>query len=298
MKYLEPSLQQLRLLLSVSEHNGLVRAARRMRLSQSAASHALAALEKNLGLALVTRNRGPLKLTETANRLLPHVRQICTCLNAIRTEISAVSGLQTGSLRLAAVPSLASTILPPLIGEFTLRFPGIELSMFEGTDPEVVEWVRTHAADVGYSTLPVPNVVHAQELAHDEWVALLPASFRHQRSVTLKFLSRQRFLMPGGGCEAYVRDLFRNAKLSLDTSMTVKEMSTIHAMVAERLGVSILPSLAVQRRRGIQAVPLSPRQPRHFGELLPLDGSANPVPKAWSAIVHDGFKTRRNPTPP
>ena len=103
MKYLEPSLQQLRLLLSVSEHNGLVRAARRMRLSQSAASHALAALEKNLGLALVTRNRGTLKLTETANRLLPHMRQICTCLNAIRTEISAVSGLQTRSLRLAAV---------------------------------------------------------------------------------------------------------------------------------------------------------------------------------------------------
>jgi len=256
----------------------------------------LSRLGKNLGVALLTRHRGPLKLTETANRLLPHVRQICTSVNAIRTEISAVSGVETGSLRLASVPSLVSAILPALMSEFTLRFPGIELSIFEGTDPEVVEWVRTHAADVGYSTLPVPEVVDAQELSHDEWFALLPASFRQHRSVTLKFLSQQRFLVPGGGCETYIRDLFGNAKLSLETSITVKEMSTIHAMVAQRLGVGILPSLAVQKCRGIRAVPLSPRQPRRFGELLPHDRSPSPALKAWSAIVHHAFKTRRNPT--
>jgi|SRR5579872_3293699 len=70
--------------------------------------------------------------------------------------------------RLATVPSLASTILPPLIGEFSSRFPGIEVSLFEGSDPEVVEWVRTHAADVGYATLPVPDVVNSQDFSHDE----------------------------------------------------------------------------------------------------------------------------------
>ena len=64
----------------------------------------LSRLGKNLGVALLTRHRGPLKLTETANRLLPHVRQICTTVNAIRTEISAVSGLETGSLRLGSQP--------------------------------------------------------------------------------------------------------------------------------------------------------------------------------------------------
>ena len=231
----------------------------------------MAALEKNVGVALVTRNRGALQLTETGNRLLPHVRQICASINAIRTEISGVS-------------------------EFSLRFPGIELSMFEGTDPEVVEWVRTHAADVGYSTLPIPDVVDAQELSHDEWVALLPASFRQHRSVTLKFLSQQRFLMPGGGCEPYIRDLFRDAKLSLESLISVKEMSTIHAMVAQRLGVGILPSLAVQKAcRGLRAVPLSPRQLRRFGQLLPRDASPSPALKAWSAIVHNAFKTRRDP---
>src|SRR5215471_17554183 len=105
VKHLEPSLQQLKLLLAISEHKGLVRAARRMRLSQSAASHALVALEKNVGVNLVTRNRGTLQLTDSGNRLLPHVRQICASVNAIRAEISGVCGLQTGSLRLASVPS-------------------------------------------------------------------------------------------------------------------------------------------------------------------------------------------------
>jgi DNA-binding transcriptional LysR family regulator len=293
MKHFEPSLKQLMLLLSVSEHKGLVRAARRMRLSQSAASHALAALAKSVGVTLVTRNRGTLQLTEAGNRLLPHVRQICNSISSIRTELSGVSGLQTGSLRLAAVPSLASAILPPLMSEFSSRFPSIMLSLFEGTDPEVVDWVRTNAADVGYSTLPVPDVVDAKDLSHDEWVALLPASFPKRRSVTLKFLSQQRFLMPGGGCETYIRDLFRDANLGVQAAISVKEMSTIHSMVAQRLGVSILPSLAVQKAyRGVRAAPLSPRQPRRFGELLARDASPSPALKAWSTIVHNAFKAK------
>src|SRR6201987_6342903 len=105
MKYFEPSLKQLRLLRAVSEHKGLVRAARRMKLSQSAASHALAALEKSMGAALVTRNRGTLQLTETGNRLLPHVRQICASILSLRTEISGVSSLQTGLIPNAGDPT-------------------------------------------------------------------------------------------------------------------------------------------------------------------------------------------------
>src|ERR1700752_584471 len=124
MKSLEPSLKQLRLLLAVSEHKGLVRAARRMKLSQSAASHALAALEKSVGVTLVTRNRGTLQLTETGNRLLPHVRQICASITSIRTEISGVSGLQTGSICMAEGHLLASAILPPLMGEFSFAISG------------------------------------------------------------------------------------------------------------------------------------------------------------------------------
>jgi DNA-binding transcriptional LysR family regulator len=296
VKCFEPSLRQLRLLLAVSEHKGLVRAARRMKLSQSAASHALAALEKSVAVTLVTRNRGTLQLTETGNRLLPHVRQICASITSIRTEISGVSDLQTGSLRMAAVPSLASAILPPLMGEFSSRFPGVEVSLFEGTDPEVVEWIRTHAADVGYSTLPVPDVVTSQDLSHDEWVALLPVSFRQRRSITLKLLSQQRFLMPGGGCEPYVCDLFRDANLDPQTAISVKEMSTIHAMVAERLGVSILPSLAVQKGyHGVRAVPLSPRQPRRFGQLLARDAILSPALNVWSTIVHNAFQAKHRP---
>jgi DNA-binding transcriptional LysR family regulator len=296
MKSFEPSLKQLRLLLAVSEHKGLVRAARRMKLSQSAASHALAALEKSMGVALVTRNRGTLQLTETGNRLLPHVRQICASIISIRTEISGVSGLQTGSLRLAAVPSLASAILPPLMGEFSSRFPGVEVSLFEGSDPEVVEWVRTRVADVGYATLPVPDVVCCQELSQDEWVALIPTTFSQHHAVALKFLSQQRFFMPCTGGEPHILELFRGARLNIEAPIRIREVSTIHAMVAQRLGVSILPSLAVQKGyRGLRVVPLSPRRPRRFGQLLARDAVHSPALNAWSTIVHNAFQAKHRP---
>jgi DNA-binding transcriptional LysR family regulator len=73
-------------------------------------------------------------------------------------------------------------------------------------------------------------------------------------------------------------------------------VGTIHAMIAQGLGVSILPSLAVQKAyRGVRAVPLSPRHPRCFGQLLPRDTPASPALKVWSTIVQNSLKARRSP---
>jgi DNA-binding transcriptional LysR family regulator len=51
--------------------------------------------------------------------------------------------------------------------------------------------------------------------------------------------------MSGGGCERHIQRIFALAGIVADGSMTVKEMSTIHAMVAEHLGVSMIPRLSV-----------------------------------------------------
>src|SRR5258707_12029198 len=115
MKNIEPSLRALRFLETVAEEHGLVRAAQRLGMSQSGASHALAGLEETLGIRLVARNTGGLRLSEAAVRLLPHVRQILASLDAVRDEVSGLAGLTTGGLRIAAVPRPGGPLLSPLI---------------------------------------------------------------------------------------------------------------------------------------------------------------------------------------
>ena len=105
--------------------------------------------------------------------------------------------------------------------------------------------MKLGVAQVGSAALPIEGVT-AEEIARDEWLALVPKrQFREQTSITLSELVRHKFLMSGGCCERHIQRIFALAGIVADGSMTVKEMSTIHAMVAEHLGVSLIPRLSV-----------------------------------------------------
>jgi DNA-binding transcriptional LysR family regulator len=224
-------------------------------------------------------------LTEAAERLLPHVRDILKSLDTMRSEASATAGLNHGSLCISSIPSVAGTILPELLREYGRRYPGVELSLYEGTDAEVVEWVQQRMADVGFAALPVEGVTGIQIIS-DEWLALVPAHDTHVNSISLKQLARRKFLMSEGGCEPMIRKLFAESNLEIRDVFNVREMTTLKAMVAEGIGVSIIPSLAVQQiTKGVRAVSLVPKKFREVGLILKRPDSLSPSVRAWISLV-------------
>jgi len=292
MQDFELSLRALRLLQTIDESGGMVKAARRMGMSQSAASHAIRSLERTSGAKLFVRGRGALRLSETSSRLLPHVRQIFQGLDAIRDELAAEAGVQQGVIRIAAVPSLASSVIPPLMRRFGKRYPGIEVNLLEGTDQEVAEWVRRRVCQCGFAALPVAGV-EAQALGKDEWTILAPAGeFEGQEQSKLSQLSRRRFLLSGGGCEEHILRLFQQEGLDLPDHMLVRQMDTLQAMVAEKLGVSLIPSLCLrQRPKRTRVVRLSPRRFRTIGLLLAPGLIPSPGLSRWIDLVRAEFSS-------
>lgn len=288
MKKIEPSLQSLKLFSLVAQTGKLTRAARQLHISQSGASHALGMLESNLGVSLFNRDREGLVLSDIGRRLLPLVHDLLSSLEAIREEVSAVEGLQSGILRIAAVPSLAATILPPLIRKFTEHYPGIETCLFEGTDEEVREWLLSGVVHAGFAALPVAGV-EEEEIGKDEWLAMVPEKeFAHQTEITLRALSRHPFLMSGGGCESHIRQLFAQAGVEVPSHSIVKQLATIEAMVGERLGVSLVPSLSLRLpAKGVRALPLSPRRFRKIGLLRSKTSPSTPALEAWLTLTRN-----------
>ena len=286
MQEFEPSLRTLRLLQMVGECGGLVKAAGRMGMSQSAASHAIAVLERATTTKLFVRGRGRLRFSNTAARLLPHVRQMLQSFEAIKEELAAEAGVQRGVLRIAAVPSVASTAIPPLLGEFAKRFPGIDARLLEGTDHEVAEWVRRKVTHCGFAALPVTGL-DTHEIGKDEWTVLaLKNEFGSQAQVKLSQLRGRRLLLSGGGCEAHILRLFQQARIALPEHLVVRQMDTIQAMVSEGLGVSLVPSLTLARRpKNVRVLRLSPRQFRTIGLLLPSNTVPSPALERWVDLV-------------
>jgi DNA-binding transcriptional LysR family regulator len=133
--------------------------------------------------------------------------------------------------------------------------------------------------------------VIAEEVARDEWLALVPTrQFREKDSMTLRELSHHKFLMSGGGCERHIQRMFASAGIVVDGSMMVKEMSTIHAMVSERLGVSLIPRLSAIPGRACRLLPLKPRLFRQIGMVRSASSTTSPPIVAWEALLKTRFK--------
>jgi len=208
-------------------------------------------------------------------------------LDAIAEEIVSESGVQTGTLRIAVVPSIASSIIPPLLREFAKLYPGIDVSLLEGTDHEVAEWVRQKMSHCGFAALPVPRL-NTEPIGRDEWMAIVPANWpdRGQNQMKLERLSERRFLLSGGGCEDHIYRLFSEAQVQLPNHLLVRQMDTLQAMVAEGLGVSLVPSLTLTRKpKEIRAVRLVPRRYRTIGILLAADKAPSPALNRWLDLV-------------
>jgi DNA-binding transcriptional LysR family regulator len=290
MKYFEPSVSSLRLVATILQMGKLTSAADELHMSQSAASHALKSLESQLGLQLFRREREGLRLTEAGQRLCPLIEAALSSLERIRIEAAGLPALERGTLRIAAVASLLGTILPPILREYSNRYPGVELSIFEGTDDEVMAWVRSGVAHIGFAALPV-DAVESEEIARDEWLALVPEkAFPGKTSIALRELARHKFLMSGGGCERHILQIFASTGIAIAKPMMVKQMPTIHAMVAEELGVSLIPQLSFADGWACRTLQLKPRLFRHIGMIRSTSYVPIPAAEAWLSIVKTRMK--------
>ncbi|MFG1967582.1 LysR family transcriptional regulator [Nonomuraea sp. NPDC049028] len=280
---------QLRILQAVARTGNMTRAAEELNTTQSAVSHAVRGLERELGLALLTRGGHGVSLTAAGRAVSRRTALILTQLEALEQEAAAARGDGRGSLRVGAIPSANARLLPQILRTFGEAHPHVRLTVIEGSDGEVLDWLQTGAADIGTLTAgavsaSVPDLV-MRPLVTDQMLAALPSghdlAVRH--SVPVADLARQPFIMSTGGCEPLITALAREAGTSLRCHYRVRDTNSILAMVAEGLGVSILPELSLPAHHpGVHTIPLEPASVRTILLAFPAD----PLPAATALLDH------------
>ncbi|MEU6780262.1 LysR substrate-binding domain-containing protein [Nonomuraea angiospora] len=274
---------QLRILLAVARTGNMTRAAEELNTTQSAVSHALRGLESELGLSLLVRGSHGVSLTSAGRAVHRRATLILTQLEALEQEVAAARGADTGSLRVGVIPSANARLLPRILRLYGESHPRVRLTVIEGSDGEVLDWLRTGAADVGTLTAgAVPADVAGlvtRPLATDRMLAVLPSghALAEHASVPVAELARHPFIMSTGGCEPLITALARAAGASLRCHYRVRDTGSILAMVAEGLGVTVVPELSLPAHHpGVHAVPLEPASERTILLALPAD----PLPAA------------------
>ncbi|MCM1983111.1 LysR family transcriptional regulator [Lyngbya confervoides] len=222
-------------------------AALELGISQSAVSRAIASLEDELRVCLLSRGRFGARPTRLGERVLHLSQQILDLRQQIETEVDRELKLQGGRVRLASFRSAATHLLPPLIAHFSQRFPGVEISLQEADPQTIVRNLRQSDVDIGIIPLPRQTEdLDIWEIARDEFVALLPkAQTPIPDPLSWGDLNRYTFILLNyAECTTVVQDHWKNWGQTLRVGYQITQDSTIVSMVSQGLGAAILPKLA------------------------------------------------------
>jgi len=157
-------LRRLEHFLAVADHQGFTAAARAVSVSQPALSLAVKELETELGTALFHRLGRRVVVTPAGAALIGPARQALRDVETGRAAVAAVAGLESGSLAIASLPTLAADPLAGIVGRFRGDHPAVTVDLAAPEDSAgVVAMVHDGRSELGMTDsdrLPEDLVVH------------------------------------------------------------------------------------------------------------------------------------------
>jgi DNA-binding transcriptional LysR family regulator len=250
---------QLRCFLAVADHRHFTRAARELGLAQPSVSAQVRGLEADLGSELFHRMKGNVALTPAGEALLPFARRILADVDAATSEVSDVGGLARGHLAIGATPSLAATLVPPVLARFHSAHPGIELTLREAGSMDLVAAVEEGAVDIALVILPVRHdVLETQALLREELVVAVARQhpLAKRRTIAVGDLRDTPLVMfrEGYDLRSATEAACRAAGFAPTFAVEGGEMDGVLRLTAAGLGAAIVPSLVVEPGGPLHAV--------------------------------------------
>ena len=245
------TLGQIRAFVTVASTKSFTRAADALSLSQPALTSRVRQFEESLGLRLFDRDTRSVELTGLGRDLLPVFRRLITefetaVVNA-RDSVSRVRGV----IKLACLPSCAASLLPPIIRDFTREEPGITFVVRDVLNDAVPSLVRSSEVDFGLAVLDEGHSdLEWRRLFSDHLHVIYRVgdpAVAQERSRAAALAGRPLILMArGSSVREIVDEAFAAAGVTAFPTCEVNYMSTAVALVQAGLGISILPSSAIE----------------------------------------------------
>ncbi len=254
----------MRYVLAVAETASFTRAAERCHVVQSALSHQVARLEKELGARLFERTSRRVRLTAAGEAFLPAARQALDAAERARAEVAAATGEVRGRLTVGAIPTVTAVDLPAVLRDYRRRYPQVRISLRAGSSEQLVERVREgqlDAAFIGVQPGFRTQGVHDRELAHGQHVAVVAPDhpLAAHRQVDLRLLADQAFVdfAEGSAARAQSDRAFAAAGLRREVAFEVSGVELMSRMVRQGLGVALLPASFATELHGLRSVPIT-----------------------------------------
>ncbi|MHB8447455.1 MAG: LysR substrate-binding domain-containing protein [Rudaea sp.] len=245
------NLRDLRYLVALAEHRHFGRAAAASFVSQPTLSTQIKKLEDELGVALVERTPRKVLLTDVGREIAQRAREVLNEVEQIKTIARRTLDPESGTVRLGIFPTLGPYLLPHVVPTIRLRFPRLELLLVEEKTETVLRLLREGRLDAGILALPIhDDQLHAEFLFEEPFLLAVPERHDLARLRTLRLddlADESLLLLDDGHClRDQALEVCHLSGANEKSGFRATSLETLRQMVAANVGITLLPTLAVQ----------------------------------------------------
>ncbi|HGM7697807.1 TPA: LysR family transcriptional regulator [Serratia marcescens] len=249
------SLKQLRVFVAVTRHGSFSRAGEAIGLTQSAVSHSVKELEAEVGVRLLDRTTREVVLTDAGLRLANRVERLLDELQAALLDARSFGVQRSGTVRVATSQTISAHLMPQCIAAGEREYPEIRIMLRDQAQQQVLHSARNAEVDFGIVVDPVQAVdLECEAVLHEPFLLLCRDDhpFAAQQEVRWSALNGCRLVLQdyASGSRPLIDSALRQQGVEAQVVQEIGHPATLFPMVAEGIGISIFPALALPLPEG------------------------------------------------
>ncbi|VXD25564.1 putative nitrogen assimilation transcriptional activator [Planktothrix serta PCC 8927] len=265
-------LEQLQSFLSVAETGSFQQAARKCGVTQSTISRQVQGLEEELGLPLFHRTTQA-KLTIGGERFWPYARKICQTWDSAKEELASLLAGKQPELCVAAIHSVCSSYLPPVLQKFCYAHPEVQLRVTSLGSDRALKVLKDGLVDIAIIMNNRSFTASAEllvDILYQEPIELLMASshpLTQYSQVPWHELIRypQVVFKDGYGMQRFVQEKFTQAGAKLNAVLELNTLDGFRGVIRQGELIALLPYSALIEARTDPTLAVRGLAPIPFG---------------------------------
>lgn len=234
---------------TVAEQGSFRKAADILGLTPSAISHAVSAMEGELGFTVLNRSKNGVTLTNYGEHLLPYVNAVLNSDESLQQAISEFNGLKRGKVKLGCFSSVCTNWLPDIMRSFQKKYPDIEIEVFQGTYDDVTYWLKNGVVDLGFLSTSSAKDIPIEPLWRDPLLCIVPKGMKKEKDtdyMDIGEIRNHQFVTQRESTDADIQNFLKENSINIQSNYhVVDDLSTV-AMVANGFGICLMPQMVMR----------------------------------------------------
>ena len=291
---------------AIADEGSFTAAAGSLGYTQPAISQMVRRLEQRTGTVLVERIGRSVRLTEAGAVLARHATPVLAALDAAEEEVAAIAGLRSGRVRLMAFPSASATLVPRALALVKARYPDVSITFTEAEPPESLAALRAGDCDlaVAFAHEGTDLGRGEEDLDHFVTTSLLEDEVRlavpegHAMAAgdraDLRTLADEPWIAGCPRCRGHLIQVCHDAGFTPDVAYETEDYVAVMGLVAEGLGVALIPDLILRtvHHPDVVALPMTPASRRTIMAVTTPDLQRVPAVQATLEALIESARTQ------